>query len=156
MGTGLLSILTVMVYLKVVGINTPDEYRYVFKKDQAHHFSAWRAMSPYIYMLVLLPVIRYGVPALVPNGFQLLCTFGYIVWVDVVIMVCGILGAFTLGLGWAAIADIYAKTSKTILPVLTTMGSLLVVAYIMQSSTTGMMQLLAHDLADVAASFTPP
>ena len=54
-------------------------------------------MSPYIYMLVLLPLVRYGFPAVVPNGFAVMCTFGYIFWVDVVILVCGMLGAATLG-----------------------------------------------------------
>ena len=54
-------------------------------------------MSPYVYMLVLLPLIRYGFPAVVENGFAIMCTFGYIFWVDLVILVCGILGALTLG-----------------------------------------------------------
>ena len=155
MGTGLLSIITVIVYLKVVGINTPEEYRYVFKSENGEKYSAWRALSPYIYMLLLLPTIRYGVPALVPNGFKLMCTFGYIVWVDAVIMVCGILGAFTLGVSFRQLMEIYNKTSRSIMPVLLTMGSLLIVAYIMQSPTTGMIQLLAHDLADVAGVFYP-
>ena len=44
-------------------------------------------MSHDIYMLILLPVVRYGVPAIWPKtGFAFLCTFGYIFWVDVVIM----------------------------------------------------------------------
>ena len=41
-----------------------------------------------LYMLVMLPAVRYGVPAFVENGFALMCTFGYIVWVDVVIIIC--------------------------------------------------------------------
>ncbi|HAW45131.1 MAG TPA: hypothetical protein DCW60_02105 [Sutterella sp.] len=155
MGTGLLSILCSIVYLKVVGVNTPDEYRFRFESDKKAKYSSLRAMSPYIYMLVLLPVIRYGVPALIPNGFALMCTFGYIVWVDVVIMVCGFLGAFTLGMNFSGVCKIYGTTSKNIVPVLVTMGSLLIVAYIMQSSTTGMMQLLAHDLASVAGMLYP-
>ena len=155
MGTGVLSILTTIVYLKIVGIKTPDEYRYVFHSADGERFSAWRALSPYIYMLILLPVVRYGVPALVPNGFKLMCTFGYIVWVDVVIMVCGILGAFTLGMTFRQLMEIYSKTSRLIMPVLMTIGSLLIVAYVMQSPTTGMIQLLANDLADVAGVFYP-
>ena len=155
MGTGLLSIVTVIAYLKTVGINTPAEYRYHFVAADGERYPAWRAMSPYIYMLVLLPAIRYGVPALIPDGFKLMCTFGYIVWVDVVIMVCGILGAYTLGLGYKQIAEVYKSTSKAVMPVLLTMGSLLIVAYIMQSPSTGMIKLLAADLADVAGVFYP-
>ena len=155
MGTGLLSILCSVIYLKFVGVNTPDEYLFKFEATKERKFSSLKAMSPYIYMLVLLPVIRYGFPAVVPNGFALMCTFGYIVWVDVVIMVCGVLGALTLGMPLWDLGKIYSKTSKNIVPVLVTMGSLLIVAYIMQSSTTGMMQLLAHDLASVAGTLYP-
>ena len=39
--------------------------------------------------------------------------------------------------------------------VLVTMGSLLVVSYIMQSSSTGMMNLLASDIAAVVGKFYP-
>ena len=42
-----------------------------------------------------------------------------------------------------------------VLPVLVTMGSLLVVSYIMQSSSTGMMNLLASDIAAVVGKFYP-
>ena len=49
-------------------------------------------------MLILLPAVRYGVPAFVKNGFALMCTFGYIVWVDAVIFLCAVLGAITLGM----------------------------------------------------------
>ena len=155
LGTGLLSIVTVIAYLKVVGINTPDEYRYHFTPANGERFTPWQALSPYLYMLVLLPTIRYGLPALVPDGFKLMCTFGYIVWVDCVIMVCGVLGAFTLGLGLPKLLEIYKQTSAAVMPVLLTMGSLLIVAYIMQSPSTGMIQLLAHHLADVAGVFYP-
>lgn len=41
------------------------------------------------------------------------------------------------------------------MPVLVTMGSLLVVAYIMQSASTGMMNLLASDVAAVAERLYP-
>ena len=81
-------------------------------------------MSPYVYMLVLLPVVRYGFPALVNNGFAIMCTFGYIVWVDVVILICGFLGAMTLKTGVKQYGRICAKTVGHVLPVLVTMGSL--------------------------------
>mgnify|MGYP001835775352 FL=1 len=90
-----------------------------------------------------------GVPALVPNGFAVMCTFGYIVWVDVVILICGFLGAMTLKTGFKQYGEICKKTVSHVMPVLVTMGSLLVVSYIMQSSNTGMMNLLASDVAAV-------
>lgn len=137
MGTGLLSILLSVVYVKVVGVKTPEEYRYRFT-SQEKKYGPFRAMSPYIYMLVLLPAVRYGFPALVKNGFAVMCTFGYIVWVDVVILICGFLGAMTLKTGWKQYGQICAKTVGHVMPVLVTMGS-----------------LLASDIAAVVGRFYP-
>ena len=154
MGTGLVSILLSVAYVKLVGVKTPEEYRYQFTNHEKK-YGAFRAMSPYIYMLVLLPAVRYGFPALVNNGFAIMCTFGYIVWVDVVILICGFLGAMTLKTGMKQYGQICSKTVGHVLPVLVTMGSLLVVSYIMQSSSTGMMNLLASDIAAVVGKFYP-
>ena len=112
-------------------------------------------MSPYIYMLILLPLVRYGFPAVVPNGFAVMCTFGYIFWVDLVILVCGMLGAATLGVSRKTYSAVCKRTVGHVAPVLVTMGSLLVVAYIMQSPSTGMMNLLASDIASVVGKFYP-
>ena len=221
MGTGILSMLFSVAYVKLVPIKTPEEFRYKAPEKVERKYSAWRAMSPYLYMLILLPAVRYGVPAFVENGFALMCTFGYIVWVDVVIFLCAVLGAITLGMraedfggafsgitggGSVTVAragkngeTVYEQVSvaqarameghtffsdasacvknfpvavgkalrrsefgsvcKTtigsVCPVLVTMGSLLVLAYTMQSSTTGMMSLIAGDISDLAGTFYP-
>ena len=155
MGTGLISILLSVAYVKLVPIKTPEEYTYEVAADVKMKYSAVRAMSPYLYMLILLPTVRYGFPAIVENGFAVMCTFGYIVWVDVVILVCGILGAITLGVKRKEMMEIYAATAKNVVPVLIAMGSLLTVAYIMQSATTGMMSLIANDIAGVAGMVYP-
>ena len=155
MGTGLISILLSVAYVKFVPVKTPDEYRYEAPKNVKRNYSAMQAMSPYLYMLVMLPVIRYGVPAFVENGFALLCTFGYIVWVDVVILVCGVLGALTLGVKRSEMFEIYRMTARNVVPVLITMGSLLVMAYIMQAGSTGMMSLIADDIAGLAGMMYP-
>ena len=154
MGTGLISMLFSVAYVKLVGINTPEEFRH---HATAHEqkYSPFRALSPYIYMLILLPLIRYGFPAVVENGFALMCTFGYIFWVDIVILVCGMLGAVTLGVSAKKYSEVCQKTVGNVLPVLITMGSLLIVSYIMQSSNTGMMNLLASDIAAVVGRFYP-
>ena len=154
MGTGLISILLSVAYVKLIGVNTPEEYRNRNAAAQ-RKYSAAKALSPYIYMLVLLPVIRYGFPALVPNGFAIMCTFGYIVWVDLVIILCGILGALTLGVSFKTYVDVAKRTVGHVIPVLITMGSLLIVAYIMQSPSTGMMNRLAGGIAAVVGRFYP-
>ena len=154
MGTGLISMLLSLAYVKLVGVRTPEEFRH-HAAAQQRKYSAFRAMSPYIYMLVLLPLVRYGFPAVVPNGFAVMCTFGYIFWVDVVILVCGMLGAATLGVSVKQYRAVCSRTVGNVLPVLITMGSLLIVSYIMQSPTTGMMNLLASDIAAVVGCFYP-
>ncbi len=154
MGTGLISMLLSVAYVKVFKIRTPEEYRHRHESGE-RKYGALRAISPYLYMLVLLPVVRYGFPALVQNGFAILCTFGYIFWVDVVILICGFLGAMTLRVRLREYGEICKKTVGNVLPVLVTMGSLLIVSYIMQSERTGMMNLLASDLASVVGRFYP-
>ena len=64
MGTGLIAILLSVLFVKVVPINTPDEFKYAAPQGAKQRYSAFRAMSPYIYMLFLLPIVRYGVPAI--------------------------------------------------------------------------------------------
>ena len=154
MGTGLISMLFSVAYVKLVGVNTPEEFRH-HATAHVHKYSPFRALSPYIYMLILLPLVRYGFPAVVENGFALMCTFGYIFWVDIVILVCGMLGAVTLGVSAKKYSEVCQKTVGNVLPVLITMGSLLIVSYIMQSSNTGMMSLLASDIAAVVGRFYP-
>ena len=154
MGTGLISILLSVAYVKLIGVKTPEEFRNR-NTTAKRKYSAAKALSPYIYMLVLLPVIRYGFPALVPNGFAIMCTFGYIVWVDLVIILCGILGAVTLGVSYKTYMDVAKRTVGHVIPVLITMGSLLIVAYIMQSPSTGMMNRLAGGIAAVVGRFYP-
>ena len=154
MGTGLISMLLSVAYVRVFGVKTPEEYRNR-SEQTARRYSSFRAMSPYIYMLVLLPVIRYGFPAVVENGFAVMCTFGYIVWVDVVILLCGVLGALTLGVKRKTYFDVCRRTVSNVAPVMITMGSLLIVAYIMQSPNTGMMNRLATDIARVVGRFYP-
>ena len=154
MGTGLISMLLSVVYVKTVKVQTPEEFRNHFSA-QARKYSPFQALSPYAYILVLLPLVRYGFPAVVKNGFAVMCTFGYIVWVDVVIMLCGILGAATLKVGAKQYAAVCKKTILHVTPVLVTMSSLLIVSYIMQSSHTGMMNLIASDTAAVVGRLYP-
>ena len=74
---------------------------------------------------------------------------------DLVIILCGILGALTLGVRFKTYKAVCLRTVSGVLPVLITMGSLLIVAYIMQSPSTGMMNLLASDIAAVVGRFYP-
>ena len=154
MGTGFLSILLSVAYVRLIGIRTPEEYRH-HAGAQQRKYSAVKALSPYIFMMVILPAVRYGVPAFFENGFAVMCTFGYIFWVDIVILICGVLGAVTLGIRPKQYMAVCGETAKNVLPVFITIGSLLVVSYLMQSDRTGMMNLIATDVAAVVGPFYP-
>ena len=136
LGTGIIGIILSIFFLKLVPINTPKEFKYVSQGNIKRKYSAFQALSPYIYMLVLIPLVRYGVPALFPeNGFATMCILGYIVWVDVVILFCSLLGMITLGMSWK--------------------GMKKVIKYIMQSETTGMMSTAAKTIAGIAGTAYP-
>lgn len=156
MGTGLIGMILSILFVRIVPSKTPAEYTYEMPEQQEQKYSAFRALSPYLFMLILLPVVRYGVPAIWPEtGFATLCTFGYISWVDAVIIISGLLGAVMLGITAKELNTIYGATAKKVMPVMITMGSLLILAYIMQSETTGMMSLVANDIAGVAGMAYP-
>lgn len=151
LGTGLLSIILSVVYLKVFKIDTPEEYLYQAEFDGAEegHYSSFRALSPYLLLVVLLPVVRYTVP------FSILTTFGYIVWVDCVVFFCAAAGGVILGGSLDDFVDTMGQTLKRVIPVMVTMGSLLTVSYIMQSADTGMMTVIATTIAGAAGFFYP-
>ena len=154
MGTGLIGMLLSVAYVKVVKIDTPEEFRNRFRAGE-RKYTSFQALSPYVFILVLLPAVRYGFPALVENGFSIMCTFGYIVWVDAVIMLCGVLGAAVMRVSAKQYWQVCKKTVLHVTPVLVTMSSLLIVSYIMQSSHTGMMNLIASDTARVVGRLYP-
>ncbi len=156
LGTGLLSIVCSVFYLKFVKIKTPEEFRY--KGDtsfqgandgETRRYSSFHALSPYLVLLIALPVVRYTVP------FSILTTFGYIVWVDVVVFLCACIGCVILGVSLEGFFDTMKQTAMRVIPVLVTMGSLLTVSYIMQNSQTGMIQIIASTIADTAGQFYP-
>ncbi len=154
MGTGLIGMLLSVAYVKVVKIDTPEEFRNRFRAGE-RKYTSFQALSPYVFILVLLPAVRYGFPALVENGFSLMCTFGYIVWVDAVIMLCGVLGAMVMHVSAKQYWQVCKKAVLHVTPVLVTMSSLLIVSYIMQSAHTGMMNLIASDTARVLGRLYP-
>ncbi len=89
------------------------------------------------------------------NGFATMCILGYIVWVDVVILFCSLLGMITLGMSWKGMKKVIKETIKSLAPVMITMGSLLCLSYIMQSETTGMMSTAAKTIAGIAGTAYP-
>ena len=151
LGTGLFAILLSIGYLKLFKISTPEEFLYKvdFGGDAAKTYSSFRALSPYLLLVVMLPVVRYTVP------FSVLTTFGYIVWVDCVVFLCAAAGGVILGVSLEGFCDTMKQTLARVVPVMVTMGSLLTVSYIMQSGDTGMMAVIAGSIAGTAGVLYP-
>jgi lactate permease len=156
LGTGVIGVILCILFVKFVPIKTPKEYRYKSEGKIKRKYSTFQALSPYIYILILIPLVRYGVPALFPeNGFATMCLFGYICWVDAVILLCSLLGAITLGMNIKQMKKVVRQTVKSLAPVMITMGSLLCLSYVMQSETTGMMSTAAKTIAGIAGPAYP-
>ena len=115
MGTGLISMLLSLAYVKLVGVRTPEEFRH-HAAAQQRKYSAFRAMSPTSICSCCSRSCATASRRVMPNGFAVMCTFGYIFWVDVVILVCGMLGAATLGVSAKQYRAVCSRTVGNVLP----------------------------------------
>ncbi len=147
MSTGLLTIVAVLIFLRVVKIQTPDEFLYKPNFTTEESISSFRAFSPYLILIILLPTVRYSF------SLSVLAKYGYTVWVGAVIFISAFVGALILKVSLPEFGD-YCKTAfKKVIPALIAMCSLLVVSDVMVK--TGMMSLLASTLARVAGYSYP-
>lgn len=141
-GTALVSIILCVIYLKIVKPAVPAQYEYKQEKNISFRYHPVQAFAPYLIMAVLLPVVRYTFP------YAFITHFGYIVWIDCVVFISGVLGALCLKVEPVEYGRYVKKSVRKILPAFITMGSLLALSYIMNKS--GMITLLANALASVA------
>ncbi|MTI69184.1 MAG: L-lactate permease [Firmicutes bacterium] len=147
MCTGLLSIVATLLFLNFFNINTPEMFIYKHKSDDKISLSTWKAFSPYLILIVLLPAVRYSF------SLSILAKYGYTVWVGIVILISAFLGSLILDV---KINDFYtySKTAfKKVIPALIAMCGLLVVSDVMVK--TKMMSLLASTLSNAAGSLYP-
>jgi lactate permease len=155
MTTGVVTIIAVIIYVRLVKIETPIDF-YVTKEKKAasdqtsvtikeDKFSALQALSPYLILLIALPVIRFNVP------LKILTVYGYPTWVGLVIFIVALIGAIILKSA-KLIPESIKIAFKSIIPAFIAMGSLLVLANIMNK--TGMMALIAKTLS-AAGGFYP-
>jgi lactate permease len=147
MATGLLTVLVSLIYLRLLRVKTPEEFLYASGFGSQSSLSSFRAFSPYIILIILLPAVRYSFP------LRVLAKYGYTIWVGAVIFVSAFLGSLFLKVKIAGFIGYAFTAFKKVLPALIAMCSLLVVSDIMVR--TGMMTLLASALAPVAGTFYP-
>ena len=147
MGTGLLTALASVIYLRLAPIKTPEDFRHTPDLDSRSSLSSLRSFSPYIFLIILLPTVRYSIP------LSILARYGYTIWVGAVILFSAFLGSLFLKVKPPAFIGFTFTAFKKVLPALIAMCSLLAVSDIMVK--TGMMKLLASALAPVAGAFYP-
>lgn len=148
LGTGILSIIFTVIFLKFYKIKTPDEFKYKREESKINNnFKTIQAFGPYLVLVILLPLVRYTFP------WEVLTKFGYIVWVDVVVFISAFIGSLILKIGMKEYGGYMKQAAKKVAPALVTMCSLLIVSNIMKE--TGMISILANTAADIAGNFYP-
>lgn len=147
LGTGCISILAVIFYVKIIKVKTPEEFRFIAtEKQKESKFTSLQALSPYLILMIALPVIRFTIP------LNILTMYGYPTWVGTVIFTVALIGALILGMA-KLIPQAIKIALMAVVPAFISMGSLLVLANIMNA--TGMMSLIATTLSGTAGMLYP-
>lgn len=77
--TGCISLIAVVIYVRMVRTNTPDEYKYHPSDENTEQkYTSLQAMSLYLILVIALPVIRFTVP------LKILTMYGYPTWVPLI------------------------------------------------------------------------
>jgi L-lactate permease len=170
MGTGFLGIVLAVLGLKLFKIETPEEFKYQFPKkdpEEKPKFGFIRALSPYLLILILLPVVLTGSKFIhVTSGDKTVTLWAYIVskityngWIDLLLFIVSLISILTLKYGFKNYCKSFVTSLKKVIAVFVIMASLLAVANIMKLSYSpdgsSMITRLAVDIATVASPIYP-
>ncbi len=170
MGVGVVGIIAAIIGTKLIRIDTPEEYFYqVQKKEEKAKYSVVQALSPYIFILVMFPIILTGSKYIFlsnPDGSQI-ALWNWIVgkvtyngWIDILLFIVSIMSVFSLRYGFKAYWWSFKRSLRKILAVFIIMASLYSVANIMKitydnASGMSMIKILAYDISNVAGVLYP-
>ena len=170
MGTGLIGIIFAILGLKIFKIETPSElYAEPPKIEGKPKYSFVRALSPYIFVLLILPItltVSKYIMVSNPDGSQI-PLWNYLVgkltyngWIDILLFICSFLSIFTLKFGFGNYFQAFWRALKKVIPVFIIMASLYSVANIMkitfrEEDGLSMIKLLAQDIAGVTGPLYP-
>lgn len=174
MGTGLVGIIFAILGLKIFKIETPkDLYSEPPKIEGKPKYSFVRALSPYIFVLLILPITltvsKYinvntigadGAPTTIKLWNFLVGKLTYNGWIDILLFLCSFLSIFTLKFGFGNYWQAFVRAFKKVIPVFIIMASLYSVANIMkitfrEADGMSMIKLLAQDIAGVTGKAYP-
>ena len=154
LGAGLLGIVLSVAFLKVVKLNTPEEYLYRVPQDHSDvlkKYTALQAFGPYLVLAIMLPLVRY---TLVANHWSTMTKYGYVVWVGVVVLISSYIGSLILKTSLREYVNCAVAAAKSVLPALITMCTLIAVSNLMKNS--GMIMVMAQTAAAAAGNLYPP
>lgn len=172
MGVGVLGIVMAVLGLKFIHIETPEDLFFQIPQGKGKpKFSFVRALSPYIFILVLFPIILTGSKYIyVGSGdarmdlwHAITAKVTYNGWIDILLFIISLLSILTLRMKMSEYGRCFARSLRRVVGVFIIMASLLAVANIMkityQSGTANgdmsMIKLLAVDLSNIAGGFYP-
>ena len=180
MGTGLIGIILAIVGLKIFKVETPKElYAEPPKMEGKPKYSFIRALSPYIFVLLILPITLTVSKYIMVSGADgsQITLWSYISgkltyngWIDVLLFICSLLSIITLRYGFGNYWKAFGRALKKVIPVFIIMASLYSVANIMKipfisemkdaagnvtRESLSMIKLLAQDIAAVTGPLYP-
>ncbi|MCF0137338.1 MAG: L-lactate permease [Oscillospiraceae bacterium] len=172
MGTGLGGIILAVLGLKIFKIETPEELFYkVPESKEKPKFGFVRALSPYLFILVIFPVVLTGSKYItVGSGETAMPLWNFVVskvtyngWIDILLFIVSLLSILSLSYGFNQYCKSFWASLKKVIGVLVIMASLLAVANIMkivyttdaEGRSISMITRLAYDLANIAGPLYP-
>ena len=170
MGVGVVGIIAAVIGTKIIKIETPQEYFYqVEKKEEKQKYGVAQALSPYIFILVIFPIVLTGSKYIFvtnPDGSQIALwnwisgKVTYNGWIDILLFIVSILSVFSLKYGFKTYWWSFKRSLRKIVAVFIIMASLYSVANIMKitydnASGMSMIKILAYDISNAAGVLYP-
>ena len=170
MGTGVLGIVLAVLGTKLIKIETPKEMYYKLEiEDSKPKYSVPQALSPYIFILVIFPIVLTGskyISVTNPDGSVVTLwswisgKITYNGWIDCLLFIVSILSVFTLKYSFKTYWWSFKRSLRKVIAVFIIMASLYSVANIMKityddAAGLSMIKLLAYDISNVAGVLYP-
>ncbi len=170
MGVGVLGIVMAVIGTKLIKIDTPKEMFYeVGEKAANPKYSVVQALSPYLFILVLFPIILTGskyINVTAADGSVVTLwswisgKLTYNGWIDCLLFLVSILSVFSLKYSFKTYWWSFKRSLRKIIAVFIIMASLYSVANIMKivydtEAGLSMIKLLAYDISNVAGGLYP-
>lgn len=146
---GVFSMLAAFIYIKLFNsskFKVPEEFKLILDKNMKKSSkSSWEAMSTYIILMIVLPLVRFFAP-------KWFIGLGFAVWIGTTMTVVCFIGSIILKSS-NSMPKFARESFISIIGALITMAALLALANLMK--ITGMLTIIATSLSNVTGKFYP-